>query len=179
MKKQTHHKKTLLIILATLLVVIIGYFTYAFVSKAIWPFATTDTAPSYQQDETTPGDQRTTEDEAESQDAKKRLIQREDTPLPPQDTNRVTISSAEVIDNSVEVRAFTDSVIEPGECVITFTNASETKRFTQPAFIDARSTICEPLRIDTSSLSSGIWNVTVTITTTTTEGTSAAIEVQL
>jgi hypothetical protein len=175
---QKNKKRIAIIVPIVLLLLIGGYFAYAYLSKSLWPFTSVG-QPSYEADDSTPGAVRTAEDDAESQDAKKRLIEEENNPSGPSGVADVTISSADIIDGNLEVRAFTDSVIEAGECTVTATKGSITRTSTSPAFIDARPTICRPMTIDESQLSAGTWNVVVAFKSASAQGTSNVTEVNV
>lgn len=172
-------KKLILPILLVVLLVVGGYFAYAYYSKDLWPFKSTAPAASYEQDETTDGSTRTIEDEADSQDAKKDIIEKEDNPTTPSNTISVLITSTRVLEDALEVRGFSDSIIESGTCTLSATMGSSVQTTTSPAFIDASSTICEPLQIDKSKLASGEWDIKVTIKTASSEGVSETVKVNI
>ena len=182
MKIKTPQKSKLPLILLALLAILLlagSYFTYGYFTKRTWPFVPTTPTASYENDGQTPGTVRTIEDESESQNAKKRAIDKQNNPTTPVSTSSVTISYADVINNNLEVRAFTSSIIEPGTCTFKITKDGNIKKYEKPAFIDAKSTICEPLIVTASSFTSGIWKVEVEMKTETTTGQSAAVEVNI
>ena len=177
-----HKNKSILTpVLIILLVLIGGYFSYAYFSGDSWPFRSEGTtAPrSYEQDSSTSGSTRTIEDDAESQDAKKRIIEEEDDPSASKERADVVITSAKIINGYLEVRAFTDSVIESGECTLVAAHESLLQSLTSPAFIDASSTICQPFRINTDELADGTWSITVAVKTASSEGQSEMVEVDI
>jgi hypothetical protein len=172
----THKKKTALIPLAIALILMVSYFSYAYFSKSLWPFLPKEVTQSYEEKDSTPGTVRTQEDAADSQDAKKKIIEQEDNPTQGKDSLDVTITSTYFTSGAIEVRAFTDTVIESGECTLTATKGDISKTVVGRAFIDASSTICAPLTVDTGDTTAGEWSVTVKIQTASSEGTSAALK---
>lgn len=182
MKIKTPQKSKLPLILLALPAILLlagSYFAYGYFTKSTWPFVPTTPTASYENDGQTSGTIRTIEDESESQDAKKRVIDKQSNPNTPVTTSSVTISYADVINNNLEVRAFTSSIIEPGTCTFKITKDGNIMTYDKPAFIDAKSTICEPLIVAASSFTSGIWKVEVEMKTETTTGQSAAVEVNI
>ena len=170
------HKKIPILIICFIFLLVGAYFVYGYYSKNVWPFRNTTPTASYAEDENTSGSTRTVEDDEESQDAKKRIIEEEDNPTTPTNTISVLITSSRIVNGNLEVRAFTDNVIESGTCTLTAQKGSSVQSVTGPAFIDATSTICEPLELDASGMSAGEWSLTVMITTTTSQGTSDTVK---
>ena len=85
------------------------------------------------------------------------------------------------MDGSLEVRAFTSSVIQgSGSCTTTVKKAGASSiTETAPAFIDVSSTICKPIYIPRTQLSAGTWTVTVTYSSPTHYGLSGAYNVEV
>lgn len=184
-------KKILLVSLAAVLLVIAGLF-YAF-------YPTKDTTPDNESSEIAEDseinfDPPTEQEIKDSQNAKERIFEGDSTT--DSDTGQSTgsndtsiakkpvtvgVSYAGVINNQLEIRAFTSSVISgTGECTaIISKSGSETITKVSPAFIDASSTICEPIYIPKSNLSAGAWLVNVTFSSPTHEGKSGPIEVEV
>jgi len=132
-----------------------------------------------------------TEDEIEnSQNAKDRIVEESDGNSDSQSESSsstakkpatVSVSFADIVDGNLEIRASTASAIEgTGECTATVSkpdSQSITKKVS--AFIDASSTICNPIYISTSQLSTGTWNVNVTYSSPTYEGSSDSMQVEV
>lgn len=89
----------------------------------------------------------------------------------------VGVSFADIYNSNLEVRAFTNGIVEAGTCTITVTKGSETITKTSGAFIDASSTQCEPVFIPKSELETGAWSVTVKYSSASAEGISEKVEV--
>ena len=88
----------------------------------------------------------------------------------------VLISSADVIGDTLEIRAFVNNHIEKGTCTATATKDGVAVRKSTTAFTDVSSSICPPMRIPTSKLSAGTWSITVSYSSNGLTGTSEAIE---
>ena len=155
----------------------------------LWPFNTStsttssDTSPVQ---ESSMNNSPPTQAEIESsQDGKKNSAEAVD-----QDTSTssertkvsVEISYADKLDESqLDIRAFTPSVIEgTGTCTATLTRGADTVTSSSNGFVDASSTICEPIRIPLSKFqSSGTWNLVVAYDSPTSVGTSNKVEVDI
>ncbi len=196
-KQKKSIKRPLVITLSILLLLVVGWMVYAYLSK-VWPF-TGPERTSWSDDHNgtnsinynPPTDQET----SSSQDAKKNLPDDSDsdssTPTTPdQSTNtspkkstNVGISYADIYNGKLEIRAFTSTVIEgTGTCTATVVmKGMESMRVTKSskAFIDATSTVCEPIYVSTSELHSGTWKVTVAFSSPDHEGTSETVEVKV
>lgn len=195
-KKSSQRKyKTLIIVIAMLLLGVISYGTYAYVTKSLWPFQET-------QDTSIDADRGvndvdygppTEQDTANSQNAKERILEEGEgsgndsnqstspSPDQPKQPVAITVSYAGIQNSQLEIRAFSSSVIEgSGTCTATITKSgSRTITRSTPAFIDASSTICEPIFVPRSELSAGTWNVNVTYSSSTHSGSSGAYEVEV
>lgn len=189
------HKKhrTALIILAIIVLAVIGYGAYAYVTKSAWPFDSATPAESIS--DTDRADDGinyaplTEEELLEGQAAKKRLSEPEGgtepaddrAPDQPKSTVSVAISYADIFEGNLEVRAFMPSVIQgTGECTATVKKSgAPTITEKSPAFIDSSSTICQPIYIPTSQLSSGTWTVSVAYSSPTHQGSSSDHKVEV
>lgn len=95
-----------------------------------------------------------------------------------QKSAHIALSYVDFSNKRLEIRAFTTSVIEGnGKCTATVTSGQKSITRTSSAFIDATSTICEPIYIDQSDLTSGTWKVTVTYASKEYSGSSETVEV--
>jgi len=161
--QKKNHKIIYLIIIVAILVLAAAYFGYGYFSKNLWPF---NAASQQSQDASEiidgvnygpPTDQEITD----SQNAKKQ--NGADTPTPTEQVN-VDLAYAGKSDDgqSIEVRMFTTDVIEGnGTCTATLSKGASTASSQSSGFVDARSTICEPINIPLSKLSEGKWNLTI------------------
>lgn len=93
----------------------------------------------------------------------------------------ISISYADIFENNLEIRAFTPSVIEgTGECTATVSKSGSTTITKKtPAFIDASSTICRPIYIPKSQLSTGVWTVNVNYSSPAYEGSSGPMKIEV
>jgi len=192
---QTKAKNRKPIIIAGTTVAVLAALTAAAFFTHVWPFNTTapqngdDIAPT----NTINYDPPTQDEVNASQNAKDRIKEETDKeaneqPASPQknatqSTKKqvsVGVSYADVINDSLEIRAFSSTLISgDGTCTATVTKGSETITKATPAFVDATSTICRPVYIPTSQLSQGTWRVVVSYTSSTHEGTSGTVEVEV
>ncbi len=174
------------------ILIVAGFFAYAYVSKS-WPFrSNTDTTQQAGDNQSINYDKPTEQEIKEGQDAKKNIVEEEKPTEPNQSAPDqkqkktpvdVGISYADVSDGRLEIRAFTNGVIEgTGTCTaaVVFAGAPA-KRVTKSsqAFIDTSSTLCRPIYIPTSELRPGTWKVTVTFSSPDHEGTSDSVEVKV
>lgn len=132
----------------------------------------------------TPGDNinysaPTENDTAESQDAKKKLLKQEQGSAGSE--VQVGIANYFVSDSSVEIRAFTPSVVEGGGiCTATLTQADKKVTGNSEAFIDASTSQCRPIIISLSNFSSkGTWKLQVSYKSDKYFGTSPTMEINL
>lgn len=187
------HNKTKALAFTGLAIVIllIGGLTYAYFQKT-WPFTSKQMSMS---DDTGDGkvnyDPPTDQEIKDSQDGKKNSDNSSnDSDQSSSSTTKkkasVGISYADIYSNNLEIRAFTNSVIEgTGTCTATVVmGAMEgmkamTVTKSSEAFIDASSTQCRPIYIPVSQLHSGTWKVSVKFSSPDYEGTSDAVEVKV
>jgi hypothetical protein len=82
---------------------------------------------------------------------------------------------------AVEVRSFIPGVYQAGgSCIVTFTNGNSTVTKTLSAIQDATTTRCPNLSVPRGEFNkSGSWTVTVSYTSTTHKGVSAATTLQI
>lgn len=180
-KRSLGTKKSLLYALvAVLLVSLLAIAGYT------W-FKATQSSPQKSQDDTTNYAPPTKEEVKAGQDAKKREERKEsDTKQTPSPENsdakksaNVLISSADIIGDELEIRAFVNNHVEKGTCTAIATKDSISVRKSTTAFTDVNSSICPPMRIPVSKLPSGTWTITVTYSSDKLTGTSEAIEKQI
>lgn len=171
-----------MIIIASSIIVlcIVGYGIYA-EQQSSWPFGRspsgTLTNDKYGKINYSPPTEQEVKD---SQNAKKNntpqdqeVKSNDTTPVSSKKSVSVMIN-AEIVDNNLQIRASTPQIIEgSGTCTASVTNGTETlPDKTSPAFIDATSSICEPMYIPVSQLSKGNWYVTVTYSSPDAQGVS-------
>lgn len=78
------------------------------------------------------------------------------------ESTEVVISDASQYGDVIEVRAFMPSVLQNGNCTLTFSLDGDSFTINESAYADASSTICTSRDIDLSNFSkSGIWNLNV------------------
>lgn len=184
-RKQTAWKKIALVGSAVVLVLVAAYGVGA-KQLQLWPFSgpskTFVNDPSGKVNYSPPTEQEI----KNSQDAKKNSPEQEPSPKSSPSTNAskrpisVGISYAGInTEGKLEVRAFTPEIIEgSGTCTTTATNGSLTLTKSSPAFVDASSSICEPMYISSPDLRSGDWYVTVAYSSPDAQGTSDKVKVQ-
>ena len=190
---QNKHRKGLrfvLISIAILLIAAAGYVAYAFMSKS-WPFAESSTEGS--DSSTVNYNPPTQADTDASQDAKKRIAAEEDTEKSASDdssssnsskkTVGVGVTYADIYNDNLEIRAFTNGVIEgTGTCTATATMKDMPSMVitkSSEAFVDVSSSQCNPIYIPVSQLKSGTWEVVVKFSSPDSEGSSGAVEVKV
>lgn len=122
----------------------------------------------------------------EGQDAKKDAYENAENPSSDDKSTTETkksvnvgVSFADMYDGKLEIRAFTNGIVEAGTCTATIKKAGEEITKTSGAFIDASSTQCEPIYVPRSELSAGKWSVTVLFSSKTAQGTSEIVEVNI
>lgn len=189
-QRPTHKPlKTVLAVLAVLLLLAGAYLAYAY-TQTKWPFTSSSSTSQPASEENSvdysgPSDS----DIAESQNAKKDATPSTDTdssssssPSNPSSkkTANVGISYADVNGSNLEIRAFVNNIIEgTGKCTATVTNGSSTITKSSDAFVDSSSSICEPIYIPTSQLSTGEWSVDVKYSSPTATGSSGPEKVTI
>ena len=186
MQTKSHNKKTKTILLISLLSVACAAALYYFIASAnsLWPYQARQSKqtqnldtktnadknksdPTYQSTKNTPT---TTPSSSNSQDNN------------PTDklSAQVGIASASVQSGKLEIRAFISGVIEgDGTCTAVVQQNSTIVRMSSSGFIDASTTQCEPITIDTSKLGGGTWNVTVQYQSNKYQGVSSAVQVNI
>lgn len=194
-QKKTSLRQIIIIAVAALLVITTGWITFAYTAKQ-WPFVNStkenntqellDQKPVNTVDLTPP----TNQDLQDGQAAKDRLDesnkeQPDNNNSNSQSTEKreatVGVSKASISGKDLEIRAFTTSVIEgDGTCTAVLTKEGQ-KEVTKKssAFIDASSTICEPILIPSSQFAKGTWTLEVTYSSSKYKGSSGPIEVEI
>ena len=179
---------TKIILLSTAALLLVGLGAYAFYAKQTdsWPFIPTSEDTKTRDADEVNYDPPTEQEIKDSQDAKQRG---ETEKTPEENTNNnqstqsvvpVAISSASVIDNNLEIRAFTPGIIEgTGECTATISRGSKSVTSKSTAFVDTSSSICQPILIEKSRLESGTWQVVVTYSSPDAKGTSQTVTVTI
>lgn len=183
-------KQKMIIVFVALALLLGGGLLYAY-TQHVWPFsnpsATNKTAGNDQENSIN-YDPPTNQEIDEGQEAKKNNPTNEQpstdkTPSQQKKVVDVGISYADIYSSNLEIRAFTNGIIEgTGTCTATVTMKNmESMRVTKSskAFIDATSTVCEPIYIPTSQLHSGTWQVVVVFSSPDHEGKSETVEVKV
>ena len=193
-KQKKPVKKYVLIVLIILAGLGITWAAYVYANKARSP-ALSDNQTSSNSDSNSINYNPPTEQEIkEGQDAKGSNETKDQETSQPAGSNKtpsdqkkktvnVGISYADIYDENLEIRAFTNGVIEgTGTCTATATLAGrENIRVTRSdkAFIDTSSTLCQPIFIPVSELRSGTWKISVKFSSPDHEGTSGVVEVKV
>lgn len=193
MKAPRKQKKSLIIILTLLVLALAGFVTFAYATKSVWPFYASNDQSQTSSSTNQHGSSSSinyappTQQEIDnSQDGKKNSANQpgSTTPDDPQTNKKsvsVAISYADRSDDktSIEVRAFTPDVIEgDGTCTARFTKDGQTVTGSSKGFVDATSTICQPINIPLAQFgSSGRWALTVTYSSPDYSGTSSSLDV--
>lgn len=179
-KKQ---KKYLLLGVVAILFLVGGLVTFAATTN-YWHFAELNSDGSNDTGPIINYDPPTEEELNSSQDGKKNSNNADSTQTREVSEIRqisVEVSYAEKIGTNLEIRAFTPDVIESdGICTATVTQGEQEVVKTSQGFVDATTTICEPINIPMSEFStSGIWSVVVTYTSPNSTGISDKVELTL
>lgn len=189
--KKISHKKTISTIIISVMVLSVlayGYFSY---SKSWWPFeqsAQNNTESTSRGVNSIDYSGPTDEDIEHSQDGKKNSTETPNEGLESDKDNTsaktsasIGIAFADVVNSSVEIRAFTPSVIEgDGKCTAQLTKGSTEVTESSSAFIDSTSSQCQPIIIPISKFNqSGSWSLVVMYDSSTSRGISDSISVVL
>lgn len=121
----------------------------------------------------------------ESQNAKKNADEPATDTSPPSSnsgkkTVPIAVSYADMYNDNLEIRAFISGVIEgTGTCTATATKNGTIITESTSAFIDTSTTQCNPIYINKSRLSAGVWKVIVNFSSPDAQGTSETVEVTI
>ena len=179
---QKDSKKLFAIILASAIAVSgLGYLGYAYTTKNVWPFAAhaTKTVDGINYSPSTEQEVR------DSQDGKKNSENQDESKTTPDSSTTVSVGIAYAgysdSKDAIDIRAFTPNVVEgDGTCTATLTKDRQTITRTSKAFIDSSSSQCEPILINTSEFpAGGIWTLTVSYKSNTSNGASTPVEVEV
>lgn len=182
--KSTQKKKYIIVVAVLVIVLAIAGASYALISRNT-PDSSTDTT-------NTPGSVNynppTDQETDSSQDGKKDSTDGNkddensngDTPSQKK-TAQVGIANTYKTSNSLEIRAFTPSVVEgTGTCTATLIKGSLSVSKSAEAFIDASTSQCRVITIPLSEFGEkGAWTLTVTYSSPAYAGTSSTWDVQL
>ncbi len=180
-------KKIFIISLVAVLLIVggvIGYLTYA-KQASMWPFTSSTQENSQSTSSSSDNDSKDTNTTDTTYGSDKNNTPSNNETKPDTSNNKqsvaVSITSAGIIGDTVEVRAYVEGIIEGGgTCTATLTmDGSAPVTGTSEAFVNATSTQCRPIEIAKSNVKSGKWNVVVEYTSSTSTGKSPAMEVQL
>lgn len=190
-------RKIILITALAVLIAIPGYLVTAQYNN-IWPFHTDavrvsssdntdEDRPVNDIDYSEPSDDYLAQNQAKKdkqlQDAKDSKNDQSSAEKPSDGKSKalVNVSYADINKDKLEVRAFVTNVIEGnGICTATVSKAGEkTITASKPAFIDASSSICQPIYIPKSKLSSGAWQLVVDYSSPDFSGKTNSIGVEV
>ena len=182
-------KKALVVTAIVVATALVGYAATAY-NVSLWPFSSTpNTSKETGEPNTVNYDPPTDQEVEDGQNAKKSTYNNlnsdedgtsnGDTPDSNKTSVGVGIAFADVFESNLEVRAFTNGVVQAGTCTVTVVKDGKTITKTSGAFIDASSTQCEPILIPKSQLSSGTWSVMVTYSSNGAYGVSEKLEVTI
>jgi hypothetical protein len=183
--KKKQNKKPLIVIIALIIIVAacIGIYYLVNRSNQSTPDSINYNPPTQEeidasQDAKKRNDEKNNEEKNPTDD--KPTINSNENSSTPQKNASVGITYADVFDGKLEIRAFTDSVIEGnGTCVATIHSGGVTKEASSKAFVDATSSICQPIYFNISDLTPGTWSVTVTYTSPDAKGVSETTEIKI
>lgn len=188
-RRRSKKSQLLPIILLAILFSTVTYTGYA-LTQSTWPFIKSDTTTDSNQEINNINlDPPTEQEVVDSQNAKKRhqednRVNSESAENQPQQNKKgvsVGVSFSSVRDEILEIRAFTNSVIEgDGKCKATLTKGDLVVVESSEAFIDSRSSICQPIMIPVSSFPErGEWIMTVEYTSSLSNGKSGKVRVSI
>ena len=181
--KNNKTNKAVFSVVLSIVLVASGYLVYAKTTNSSWPFREEATV---EVEESTKGVNEvdygppSSEDIDSSQDAKDRLDSSNSqgagvTNSPTKSNAHIGISMVDIVNGSVEVRAFISGVIEgDGQCKVRLAKNDLIVSVSSTAFIDSTTTICTPTTIPLSSFKeSGDWYLTVNYVSSSSNNTSA------
>ena len=179
-------KPWLAIIATAIAALLVVYLSYGYVTKSLWPFEDNKSQGTTKGVNEVNYDPPTQEDKQQSQEGKKNSAAPDEGTSITRDENgkqkvSIGISFADIINNQVEVRAFTPSVFEGGGiCTAQFTKNSQTITATSEAFVDSTSSQCGPIYVDPARFTEkGTWSLVVSYLSNNAAGTSESIEINL
>ena len=182
MKRFNKNKKTFILpLFIVALAILIGYFAFAYISKAAWPFHETAKTSDSSETYSPPTEQEVTD----SQDAKKNNAGQEsqEENKPPTETVSVAIAFADFdqTENAIDIRAFTPDVIEgTGTCTATLIKDGQSVTRSSKAFIDSKTSQCEPILVPINDFpSSGTYQLVVSYSSEKYRGTSSPMNVEV
>lgn len=184
--KKNYKKRAIIITLVILLLIALsaGAFFFTPLKNKLFNNSTdidTPTGPTSTVDYSGPSES----DINESQNAKKNAENPATGTLPPTSSSEkknvpIAVSYADVYNDNLEIRAFISGVIEgTGTCTATVTKNSTTVTESTSAFIDTSTTQCNPIYINKSRLSPGVWKVIVNFSSPDAQGSSETVEVTI
>lgn len=168
-KKKTS-KKPLIVVISTLLVIIIGWLLYTYHYQT-WPFTTnkSQTSPTNSKIDYSPpsGDQTKTGADVKSQIAnsdKDSASSSQSSPTSQPSTLGVSITTVQP-GQTVRIRTIIDTVTSSGKCKLNMSGPNG-KTYTATAATQAMasSSTCQGFDIPMTSLSSGDWQISITVT---------------
>lgn len=193
-QQKSKHKpvKIVATIIGALLLIVGVAFSYAYMNH-LWPFSMGRSKDTSSQKKTIDYSGPSDSDISSSQDAKKRIAAEEDVANSSSSTSSSSTSSkktvgvgvtyADIYNGNLEIRAFTNGVIEgTGTCTATATMKDMPSMVitkSSEAFVDVSSSQCNPIYIPISQLKSGTWEVVVKFSSPDSEGSSGAVEVKV
>lgn len=169
------NKSSVVILVSILVVTLLAATSYGFFAsrEGLWPFSSSQSTE-------------TTQDFIDGQQTKRDALEDNATKDEEKDQSGRTVvdvgvAYSGIVDNSVEVRAFTPSVIEGnGVCIATFTRGDQTVSAQSPAFVDSTTSQCQPIQISLDEFEAeGVWSLSVEYSSPTSRGFSQASEVRI
>lgn len=169
------YKKILIVSSVALALTLLSYATYAKTQER-WPFKTGKPEASETSSNDTSNDNPSTDktNDKESTDSSSINSNQSASPKTPTENEStsdnssgtpVTITSVQTIGSDVRVRSLIETVTNSGSCDIVFEKNGKTVRQNSGIQALASSSTCKGFTIPVSQLSSGIWHITLKVTT--------------
>ncbi|HRF28121.1 MAG TPA: hypothetical protein PL051_00560 [Candidatus Saccharibacteria bacterium] len=158
MQKSTSKRNIILIVLGAVLLIALGIAAYLYFTPktATTEPDTTNYAPP------------TSEETKQGQDIKKQIVEEDLSKNEQADTPKKTfsqqITTAEKTDGTLYVRNEIAGVYQSGTCTLTLVNGSKTVKKTAGVQALAKTSTCKGFNIPVSELSSGTWDLILSVT---------------
>ena len=186
MKIHRTSKKAAFLAIPAVVVIAAATYVYFAHQNSLWPFLSTKSADTPLVVDGINYAPPTDQEKAASQDAKKDTSHSaENTGSTSSDGKNISVGVAYAAYDSakgaVDIRAFTPDVIEgTGTCTARLTLDDITVTESSKAFVDSKSSQCEPILIQkTNFTTAGKWRLVVSYQSPTSEGSSPAMEVEV
>lgn len=176
--KKKISKKLLAIIISIPIVLVAGWLYFAY-HYQIWPFHSADNPQTAPISRKIDYSQPSTDQTKNGADIKNKVADgsKNDGAMPPpsttqQNTLGVTITTVQP-GQTVYIRAIIDSTMSSGTCTLSMTGPNvKTYSATAPVQPMASSSTCQGFNIPMTSLTSGSWKITITVTDGTSTGSA-------